>query len=106
MAQMMQKAQMMKQKMGEMQSKVLELEIQGASGAGMVNVLCNGKGDLKSIKLDPSVVDPEDIEVLEDLILAAVNDAKSKAEKKVADETQKMMSDLGLPPGMGLDLPF
>jgi len=102
--QMMKQAQMMKEKMGEMQEKVLAMEISGESGAGMVKVVMNGKGNMKSIKIDPSIVDPEDVEMLEDLIVAASNDARSKSEEMIAEETQKIMSDMGLPPG--LDLPF
>ena len=70
----------------------------------MVNVTLNGKGEMKRLKLDKSVVDPEDVEVIEDLIMAAFNDAKLKVEQHVADETQKLMGGMKLPPG--LKLPF
>ena len=70
----------------------------------MVNVTLNGKGEMKRLKLDKSVVDPEDVEVIEDLIMAAFNDAKLKVEQHVAEETQKLMGGMKLPPG--LKLPF
>ena len=102
--QMMKQAQEMQAKMQEMQSKLADIEVSGQSGAGMVNVTLNGKGDLKKVKLDKSIVDPEDTEMLEDLLVAAFNDAKSKVEQQVAEETSKMMGGLKLPPGM--KLPF
>ena len=102
--QMMKQAQEMQAKMQDMQSKLADIEVSGQSGAGMVQVTLNGKGDLKKVKLDKSIVDPEDIEVIEDLLVAAFNDAKAKVEAQVADETAKMMGGLKLPPGM--KLPF
>ena len=102
--QMMKQAQEMQAKMQEMQSKLADIEVSGQSGAGMVSVTLNGKGDLKKVKLDKSIVDPQDVEVLEDLLVAAFNDAKVKVEQQVADETAKMMGGLKLPPGM--KLPF
>ncbi len=102
--QMMKQAQQMQAKMQEMQARLGEVEVAGQSGAGMVNVTVNGKGEMKKIKLDKAIVDPEDIEVLEDLIIAAFNDAKAKVEQHVADETSKLMGGLKLPPGM--KLPF
>ncbi|HYC02804.1 MAG TPA: YbaB/EbfC family nucleoid-associated protein [Azospirillaceae bacterium] len=102
--QMMKQAQQMQAKMTEMQAKLSELEATGQSGAGMVTVVVNGKGELRKIKLDKSVVDPEDPEVLEDLIVAAFNDAKGKVEAQIAEETNKLMGGLKLPPGM--KLPF
>lgn len=102
--QMMKQAQEMQAKMQEMQSKLADIEVSGQSGAGMVSVTLNGKGDLKKVKLDKSIVDPEDVEVIEDLLVAAFNDAKAKVEQQVADETAKMMGGLKLPPGM--KLPF
>lgn len=103
-AQMMQKAQEMKTKMAEMQQKVMDMDISGESGAGMVNVVMNGRGELRSLKLEPGIVDPSDVEVLEDLIVAAVNDARKKAENLIAQETSRIMEELGLPSNM--DLPF
>ncbi|TVQ82110.1 MAG: YbaB/EbfC family nucleoid-associated protein [Micavibrio sp.] len=103
-AQMMQKAQMMKEKMTEMQQKAMEREVTGEAGAGMVAVTMNGRGELRAVKLEKGIVNPDDVEVLEDLIIAAVNDARKKAEQAIAEETAKIMEELGLPPDM--DLPM
>ena len=102
--QMMKQAQEMQTRMQQMQDALAEVEVTGQSGAGMVNVTLNGKGEMKRLKLDKSVVDPDDVEVIEDLIMAAFNDAKLKVEQHVADETQKLMGGMKLPPG--LKLPF
>ena len=102
--QMMKQAQEMQTRMQQMQDALAEVEVTGQSGAGMVNVTLNGKGEMKRLKLDKSVVDPEDVEVIEDLIMAAFNDAKLKVEQHVAEETQKLMGGMKLPPGM--KLPF
>jgi DNA-binding YbaB/EbfC family protein len=102
--QMMKQAQEMQTRMQQMQDALAEVEVTGQSGAGMVNVTLNGKGEMKRLKLDKSVVDPEDVEVIEDLIMAAFNDAKLKVEQHVAEETQKLMGGMKLPPG--LKLPF
>lgn len=101
---MMKQAQQMQAKMQEMQASLDLVEMTGQSAAGMVSVTVNGKGEMKKIKLDKSIVDPEDVEVLEDLIQAAFNDAKKKVEAHVADETSKLMGGLKLPPG--IKLPF
>ncbi|WP_422368889.1 YbaB/EbfC family nucleoid-associated protein [Pelagibius sp.] len=102
--QMMKQAQEMQAKMSEMQEKMAELEVSGQAGAGMVKATLNGKSELRGLKIDPSLVDPNDVEVLEDLIVAAVNDAKVKVEARVAEEMQKVTGGLSLPPGM--KLPF
>lgn len=101
---MMKQAQEMQAKMQQMQARLADVEMQGQSGAGMVTVTVNGKGEMKKLKLDKSIVDPEDVEVLEDLILAAFNDAKNKVEQHVSEETSKLMGGLKLPPG--IKLPF
>ncbi len=102
--QMMKQAQQMQSKLAEMQARLGELEVSGAAGGGMVQVTLTGKGDLRKVKIDPQVVDPSDVEVLEDLIVAAVNDAKAKAESQMQDEMSKLTGGLNLPPGM--KLPF
>jgi nucleoid-associated protein EbfC len=101
---LMKQAQQMQAKMGEMQAKMSELEVTGASGGGMLKVVLNGKYELKSIKIDKALVDPEDVEVLEDLIVAAFNDAKTKAETAMQEEMAKVTGGLNLPAGM--KLPF
>lgn len=102
--QLMKQAQQMQSKMTEMQEKLGELEVSGSSGGGMVTVTLNGKGEMRGVKIDKSLVDPEDVEVLEDLIVAAHNDAKGKAEAAMQEEMQKVTGGMQLPPGM--KLPF
>ena len=102
--QLMKQAQQMQTRMAEMQAKLAEIEMTGQAGGGMVVATLNGKGEMKAIKIEKGVIDPEDSEILEDLIVAAVNDAKAKVEAHIAAETQKMMGGLPLPPGM--KLPF
>ena len=99
-AKMMQQAKAMQDKMQVMQEKMGGVLVEGASGGGVVKVVLTCKGQCQSVTLDPSVVVANDKDILEDLLKAAINDAKSKADAKMAEETQKMMSDLGLPPGM------
>lgn len=101
---MMKQAQAMQSKMAEMQNRLGDIEVEGQSGAGMVKVTLNGRGEARRISVDKAVVDPNEVEVLEDLLVAAVNDAKSKVEAAVQAETQKLMGGLKLPPG--LKLPF
>ncbi len=98
--QLMKQAQEMQEKMAEMQGSLVAIEIEGVAGAGLVTVVLNGKGDMRRLKIDPSLVKPEDAEILGDLIVAAHNDAKSKIEIRVQEETQKLMGGLPLPPGM------
>ena len=98
--QLMKQAQEMQEKMAEMQESLVAIEIEGVAGAGLVTIVLNGKGEMRRLKVDPSLVKPEDAEILEDLIVAAHNDAKSKIEMRVQEETQKLMGGLPLPPGM------
>ena len=98
--QLMKQAQEMQEKMAEMQDSLVAIEIEGVAGAGLVTIVLNGKGAMQRLKIDPSLVKPEDAEILEDLIIAAHNDAKSKIEIRVQEETQKLMGGLPLPPGM------
>jgi len=102
--QMLKQAQQMQARMTEMQAKLAEIEVTGSAGGGMVQVTLNGKGEVKKLKLDKSAVDPNETEVLEDLILAAFNDAKARADRLAAEEMEKLTGGLKLPPGM--KLPF
>ena len=102
--QMMKQAQQMQSKMAEMQAQLETVEMTGASGGGLVQVTVGGKGDLRRIKLDKSLIDPNEVEVLEDLIVAAFNEAKTRVEAHVAGEMAKLTGGLQLPPGM--KLPF
>jgi DNA-binding YbaB/EbfC family protein len=95
--------QMLKQAQ-EMQSKLDAHEISGSSGGGMVHVTLNGKGEMRRIKMDPSLIDPKEAEMLEDLIVAAHKDAKTKLEAFLAEEMAKLTGGLKLPPGV--KLPF
>ena len=101
MAKMMKAAKEMQSKMGEMQENLENLTVVGESGAGLVKATATAKGKLVGLDIDPSIFQPEEKEVVEDLILAAISDAQAKAEAKSNEEMQKMAEDLGLPPGMG-----
>ncbi|MCE9507789.1 MAG: YbaB/EbfC family nucleoid-associated protein [Alphaproteobacteria bacterium] len=102
--QMMQKASQMKQKMQELQARVKQTEVTGEAGGGLVRCCLNGRFELKTLKIAPSLINPQEAEVLEDMVIAAVNDARRKVEKLMGDETQKIMTEMGLP--AGLELPF
>ena len=102
--QMMKQAQEMQAKMAEMQEKLVGLEVSGGAGGGMVTVTLNGKGEMRAIKIDPALLDPDDVQVLEDLILAATNDARAKVETRVSEEMQKVTGGIDLP--AGFKLPF
>ncbi len=103
---MMKQAKVMQDKMAEMQEKLGEVEVQGNAGGDMVKVTITCKGEARKIEIADSMMDLNEKEVLEDLVKAALNDAKSKADQKLAEETQKMMADLGLPAGAAGALPF
>ena len=98
--QLMKQAQEMQDKMADMQSSLVSIEIEGVAGAGLVKVTLNGKGEMRRLNIDPTLVSAEEAEILEDLIVAAHNDAKGKIEARVQEETQKLMGGLSLPPGM------
>ena len=101
---MMKKAQEMQKKMQEIQDSLSNLEVEGTSGGGIVKVIMNCKNEVKKIDIDPSIIKNDEKEVMEDLIIAALNDAKSKAEEKSQEEMKKLTGGLGLPPGM--KMPF
>jgi DNA-binding YbaB/EbfC family protein len=97
---MMKAAQEMKGRMEEFQSKVAEMTIEGRAGGGLVTVTLTGKGELKGLKIDPSLFKEDDVSVLEDLIIAAHNDAKGKVEYETNAKMQELTAGLPLPPGM------
>ncbi len=101
---LMKQAQAMQQKMVDAQAKLDAMEVEGAAGGGMIKATLTGKGELKRIKIDPKVCDPSDVEMLEDLIIAAVNDARAKADEMAKDAMAGATAGLQLPPGM--KLPF
>lgn len=95
--QMMQQAQQMQFKLQEMQEKLKDIDVQGEAGNGMVKVVMNCAGVLRSLDIDPSVVNPNDKDTLEDLIVAAVNNANQAKDERIKTETGGMMEKLGLP---------
>lgn len=101
---MMKQAKQLQEKMEQLQAEVAAMEVEGSSGAGLVTVTMNGKSEMKALKIDPSLLKPEEGEILEDLIVAAVNDARTKAENALADKMRDLTGGLSLPPGM--KLPF
>ena len=104
MAQIMKQAQEMQAKMAAMQESLEHMTVEGQAGGSLVTVTMNGKGHMKKISLDPSLVKEEEIEMLEDLIVAACNDARTKIESRSAEEMAKVTGGLKLPAGM--QLPF
>jgi DNA-binding YbaB/EbfC family protein len=101
---MMKKAQAMQAKLADAQDELSRLEVEGQSGGGLVKIALTGKGEMKSIQLDASLLTPADKEMTEDLILAAFADAKGKADRAAAEKMQELTAGLPLPPGM--KLPF
>ena len=97
-------AQNMQTRAAEIQEELAAMEVQGQSGGGLVQVTVSGKGEVRSLKLDPSVVDRDEIGVLEDLIVAAVNDARGKSDTLSREKMAALTEGLPLPPGM--KLPF
>ena len=103
-ASMMKQAQEMQGKMAEMQSSLEQMEITGTSGAGLVTLTLNGKGEMRRLEIDESMMKPDEREILEDLIIAAHSDAKSKVETAMAEKMKEVTGGLTLPPGMDLGL--
>ena len=99
---LMQQAQAMQQKVQALQAELERLEIVGSSGAGMVKVTVNGKNEMRRLEIDPSLFKPEDKGVVEDLIVAACNDARTKVEATVQEQMRSITGGLPLPPGFKL----
>ena len=102
--QMMKQAQQLQARMAEMQEKLAIIEVVGSAGAGLVEVTLNGKSEMRRVKIDPTLLDAGEGAVLEDLIVAAANDARRKVEAAVAERMAELTDGLNLPPG--LQLPF
>ena len=100
---MMKQVQQMQAKMEQMQAELENMEIEASAGGGMVKVVTNGKNDVKSITIDPEVVNPDDVEMLQDLILAALSQAKEKASEAQQEQMSGLTGGLNIP---GLNLPF
>ena len=99
---MMKQAAQLQSKMQELQAELDQIAIEGTAGGGMVTVTLTGKGDLKSVKLDDSLIKPGEREILEDLLVAAHADAKRKSEAVLQDKMKALTGGLPLPPGMKL----
>ena len=104
MGKMMKAAQEMQTKMAALQEEMHSLTVEGESGAGLVKAVCSCKGEMKSLDIDPSIFNADDKEVVEDLILAAIKDAQTKASERAQEEMAKLTEGMGLPADM--KLPF
>ena len=102
--QMMKQAQQMQAKMAELQAALDQAEVTGQSGGGMVAITTSAKGEPRKVKIDPSLANPAEVEGLEDLIVAALRDARQKGDALVSEEMSKLTGGLQLPPGF--KLPF
>ena len=101
---LMSKAKEMQEKMQAMQEELANLEVSGSAGGGLVTVTLNGKGMMSNLTIDPSLLKEDETDIVEDLVLAAHNDAKGKVEEETARKTQELTAGLPIPPGM--KLPF
>ena len=99
---MMKQAQELQARFQKMQEQLSEMEIDGQSGAGLVQVTLNGKGEMRRLKIDPSLMKPDEAEILEDLIIAGFQDAKAKGEASMQSKMQELTGGLPLPPGLKL----
>lgn len=98
----MKQVQDMQSRMQKLQEELGGIEIEGKAGAGLVTIVMSGKGEIKRVKIDPSLMKPEEVEILEDLIVAASADAKSKVEARMQEKMSEVTGGLPLPPGMKL----
>ncbi|MBL8846143.1 MAG: YbaB/EbfC family nucleoid-associated protein [Hyphomicrobium zavarzinii] len=99
---MMKQVKDMQDRMQRLQEELGALEVAGSAGGGLVAVTLSGKGDMKRVRIDPSLLKPEEAEIVEDLIVAATSDAKSKVEAKLQEKMSEVTGGLPLPPGMKL----
>jgi nucleoid-associated protein EbfC len=99
---MMKQAAQLQSKMKEMQDQLDHIEVEGISGGGLVSVRMTAKMEVKAVKIDPSLIKPDEREILEDLLVTAMGDARRKAEAAMADKMQALTGGLSLPPGLGL----
>jgi len=98
----MKQAQKLQSRMADMQAELEAAEVEGRAGGGLVTVAMSGKGEVKKVTIDPSLMKAEEREILEDLIVAAAADAKAKAESIAAEKMKSVTGGLPLPPGLGL----
>ena len=94
-----QAAEALQKQMGDAQAKLDTVEVEGSSGGGLVKIRCTAKGRVLNVAIDDSLVVPDDKQMLEDLVAAAFNDARTKADQAANEEMQKVQSGMGLPPG-------
>jgi DNA-binding YbaB/EbfC family protein len=99
---LMKQAQAMQQKMQDVQAELDTVEVEGAAGGGMVKLTMTAKGQIKAVSIDPSLLTPEEKEIVEDLIVAACNDARTKAERVMQERMAEVTKGLPLPPGLKL----
>jgi DNA-binding YbaB/EbfC family protein len=99
---MMSKLKDMQARMEQLQNELEATEVEGVSGAGMVKVTLTAKGSLKGLSIDPSLLNPDEAEILEDLIIAAHADARAKGDRLIQEKTQALTAGLPIPPGMKL----
>jgi DNA-binding YbaB/EbfC family protein len=99
---MMKQAQELQGRIQKMQEELSQLEVEGRSGAGLVEVTLNGKGEMRRLKIDPTLLKPDEVEILEDLIIAGFQDAKAKVEQAMQAKMQEVTGGLPLPPGFKL----
>ena len=99
---LMKQAQAMQQKLADAQAELDHVEVEGSSGGGMVKVTMTAKGAMKAVSLDPSLLNPDEKEIVEDLVMAAVNDARGKAERAMQERMEEVTKGLPLPPGLKL----
>lgn len=95
-------AETIQQQMGDVQAKLDALEVEGSSGGGLVKIRCTAKGRILSVSIDDSLMKLEEKQMLEDLVTAAFNDARGKADRVAGEEMQKIQSGMGLPPGFNI----
>lgn len=101
---MMSKAKELQERMQQVQAEIADMEVEGVSGGGMVRVVMDGKGMMKNVAIDPTLMVPGEVEVVQDLVLAAANDARGKAESALQERMREITGGLGLPPGMNLPI--
>ena len=99
---LMKQAQAMQQKLQDAQAELENVEVEGSSGGGVVTVKVSGKGQLKAISIDASLMNPDEKEILEDLIVAAMNDARGKADRAAQERMESLTKGLPIPPGLKL----
>ncbi|MGQ3675505.1 YbaB/EbfC family nucleoid-associated protein [Xanthobacter sp. TB0139] len=98
---MMKQAKELQERMQQMQAELENTEVDGSSGAGLVQVRLTAKGECKAVKIDPSLMKPDEVEILEDLLVAAISDARAKSDRVMQEKMQSVTGGLSLPPGLG-----